>query len=75
MNAVKTLVYQVWGWDSMASSYGAEYVEGTYASEEQAVARAKELNDAARAHWMATCSPAGVRNYRDNAHVVAVELK
>lgn len=70
-----TIIYQVWYWDSMASSYGVPYLEDTYASEEKARARAKELNHAERTYWMANCSQKGASNYQDIAYVRAVELK
>ncbi len=69
------MVYLVYGWDSMASSMGDEYLEGIYTSKDKARARVEDMNNRARAHWMRTASPAGRANYQDRARVEVQLLK
>lgn len=49
-------VYIVWGWDPMASSWGDDYIENIYASEEKAK-QAKERLDSYGYHNKARIEP------------------
>lgn len=68
------IVYQVYGWDSMASNWGEPYLDSTWAEKAKADERAKFINDQARADWMKR-APHSIENYRDQAHVHEIEVQ
>lgn len=68
-------VYLVYGWDSMASSMGDDYLEGVYLHESDAKTKVAAMNTADRASFMARCSRGAEGNYRDQNNMVAVIVK